>query len=151
VALCAECGAVQDYAMGVDCRFVDGYTDRGYGLVLWYDQASGSYVDLEITTWQVYAVWVYDGKKNSWSSLTGGWLYGPALFPSYGVNRVDVQVQGKTAEIHLNDVNVLVLENMPGTPGHVGLTVAMHSMKVAFDNFVLELPEGTRRSGDEGS
>jgi hypothetical protein len=147
LALCAGCGAVQDYSLGVDGRFLNGYTDRGYGLVLWYDDATGSYIDLEITTWQVYGVWVYDGQTQTWSSLTRGWLYSPALYPSYGANRVDVSVHDGTAEIRLNDVSVVVVEGMPASPGRVGLMVALHAMQVAFDNFRLEIPKGEAPGG----
>ncbi len=142
VSLCGDCGALQDYTIGVDGRFIDGYTDRGYGLVLRYDEATGDYVDLELTTWQVYGVWAYDAKNKSWSSPSGGWRYAPALYPSYGTNRAEVRVHGDSAEIVINDVTVYVLEDLPQGPGRVGLMVALHSMEVGFDNFLLEIPEG---------
>jgi len=147
VALCEECGLLQDYTLAVDGRFLDGYTDRGYGLILRFNPETGSYVDLEITTWQVYGVWAYDAGDKSWTSPSLGWRYAPALFPSYGTNRVEVQVAGDMAEIRINDVTVLVLEDMPPGPGGVGLTVGMHSMKVGFDNFQLEVPEGSPAGG----
>jgi len=140
LTLCDDCGVVEDYTLSVDGRFVDGYTDRGFGLILRYDPATGSYVDLEITTWQVYGVWAYDAVKKTWSSPSLGWRYAPALYPSYGTNRVEVKVTGPLAEIRLNDVNVLVVEDLPAGPAGVGLTVGMHSMQVGFDNFQLEVP-----------
>jgi hypothetical protein len=52
LTICSDCGVVQDYKMGVDATFKDGYTDRGFGLLLW--EENGNYVDVEISTWQVY-------------------------------------------------------------------------------------------------
>lgn len=48
LAICSDCGVVQDYKMGVDATFVDGYTDRGFGLIL--REENGNYADVEITT-----------------------------------------------------------------------------------------------------
>jgi len=147
VTLCDDCGLVQDYTISVDSRFLDGYTDRGWGIVLRYDEATGNYVDLEITTWQVYGVWAYDAEDRTWASPSLGWRYAPALYPSYGSNRVEVAVVGETAEIRINDVTVLIVEDMPVGPGLVGLTVGMHLMEVGFDDFLLEIPEGQGAEG----
>jgi hypothetical protein len=149
VALCEDCGLLQDYTITVDSRFLDGYTDRGWGIVLRYDEATGDYVDLEITTWQVYGVWTFDAEAGTWESPSLGWRYAPALYPSYGSNRVEVAVVGETAEIRINDVTVLLMEDMPPGPAQVGLTVGLHSMEVGFDQFLLEVPEGSLPAGSE--
>jgi hypothetical protein len=141
LAICSDCGIAQDYKMGVDATFKDGYTDRGFGLVL--RENSGSYADVEITTWQVYGGWVYDKSTNSWGNLLGGdpWKLQGSLYPSYGTNRLEVQVTSQggksTLSISLNGQLVNTSE-MPAISGRVGLVVGLHSLGVVFDNFYFE-------------
>ena len=141
LAICSDCGSVQDYKMGVDATFVDGYTDRGFGLILRED--SGSYIDVEITTWQVYGAWIYDKPKNVWGNVLGGdpWKLSGTLYPSYGTNRLEVEVasQGGTSNItiYINGQRVNT-GTMPAIAGRVGLVVGLHSLGVLFDNFHFE-------------
>ena len=62
--------------------------------------------------------------------------------PSAKPTTSDLRVHGDSAEILINEVTVYVLEDMPPRPGKVGLMVALHSMEVGFDDFLLEIPEG---------
>lgn len=141
IAICADCGVVQDYKMGIDATFKDGYTDRGFGLVL--RENEGSYADVEITTWQVYGSWVYNKSRNSWGNLLSGdpWKLSGSLYPSYGTNRLEVEVKsqgGKSAlSIYINGQLVNSGE-MPAVSGRVGLVVGLHSLGVVFDNFYFE-------------
>ncbi|HLO28433.1 MAG TPA: hypothetical protein VK249_04825 [Anaerolineales bacterium] len=141
MAICADCGIAQDYKMGVDATFKDGYTDRGFGLIL--REGNGNYADVEITTWQVYGGWVYDKSRNSWGNLLGGdpWKLSGALYPSYGTNRLEVEVasQGGKSKlsIFINGQPINTTE-MPAFSGRVGLVVGLHSLGVVFDNFYFE-------------
>lgn len=140
-AICADCGIAQDYKMGVDATFKDGYTDRGFGLVLREDD--GSYADVEITTWQVYGAWVYDKSTHAWGSLLGDdpWKLSGTLHPSYGTNRLEVEVKSQdgksTFSIYINGQPVNTAQ-MPAVSGRVGLIVGLHSLGVSFDNFYFE-------------
>ncbi len=142
LAICSDCGVVQDYKMGVDATFKDGYTDRGFGLLI--RENEGSFADVEITTWQVYGAWVYDKSRNAWGNLLGGdnpWKLHGSLYPSYGTNRLEVEVktqEGKsTLSIHINGQLVNTAE-IPAVSGRVGLVVGLHSLGVIFDNFYFE-------------
>lgn len=141
LAICSDCGVVQDYKMGIDATFKDGYTDRGFGLIL--RENNSSYVDVEITTWQVYGAWVYDKSKNIWGGLLDSepWKLSGTLYPSYGTNRLEVEVKsqgGKSAlSIYINGQLVKTGE-MPAVSGRVGLVVGLHSLAVTFDNFSFE-------------
>lgn len=141
LAICADCGIAQDYKMGVDATFKDGYTDRGFGLVL--REENGNYADIEITTWQVYGGWLYDKTNHAWANLLGGdpWKLSGSLYPSYGTNRLEVEVKSKegksTITILINGQLVSTAE-MPAVSGRVGLVVGLHSLGVVFDNFYFE-------------
>jgi hypothetical protein len=141
IAVCGDCGIVQDYKMGVDATFVDGYTDRGYGLLL--REGNGSFIDFEATTWQVYGVWFYNNDKNGWGTLLGDdpWKLSGAMYPSYGTNRLEVEVttQGGNNNIKLF-INGQLINTVtaPAFSARVGLVVGLHSLGVKFDNFYFE-------------
>jgi hypothetical protein len=140
LAICSDCGMVQDFKMGVDATFKDGYTDRGFGLVL--REVDGNYVDVEITTWQVYGAWTFDKTTNLWGNLLGDtWKLSGSLYPSYGTNRLEVEVtsQGGKSKLSIliNGQSVNTAE-MPAVAGRVGLVVGLHSLGVTFDNFYFE-------------
>lgn len=139
-AICSDCGLAQDYKMGIDATFVNGYTDRGFGLLL--RELDGNYIDVEITTWQVYGIWAYDKAKNSWGSyLTDGWGLTGTLRPGSATNRVEVEVTSRegTSNVNIKINGELVKTiDMPAVAGRVGLVVGLHSLGVAFDNFYFE-------------
>ncbi len=135
--VCGDCGLLTDFDMSVDARFVDGYSDRGFGLLLRYDDGSGRYLDLELTTWQVFGAWGYDPESSTWFALGRGWGYAPAMYPSYHSNHVEVQARGSRLQVVLNGVTVHVYEDLPPGPAKVGLIVGFHSLQAAFDNFLL--------------
>ncbi|MBI3168231.1 MAG: hypothetical protein HYZ22_07130 [Chloroflexi bacterium] len=141
LAICSDCGIAQDYKMGVDVTFVDGYSDRGYGLVLY--EIDGSYIDVEVTTWQVYGSWIYDKDSNGWGTLMPGdpWKSHGALSPGMATNRIDVEVETKDGEniitVYINKERVNTLTT-PVIAGRVGLVVGLHTLGVKFDNFYFE-------------
>ena len=141
IAICSDCGIAQEYKMGVDATFSDGFTDRGFGLVI--REEAGNYADVEITTWQVYGAWVYNKSLNSWGNLLGGdpWKLSGTLYPSYGTNRLEVEVttQGNNSvmSIRINEQLVNTAQFAVGS-GRVGLVVGLHSLGVIFDNFYFE-------------
>ncbi len=141
LAICSDCGVVRDYKMGVDATFADGFTDRGFGLII--REEDGDYADVEITTWQVYGAWTYDKSINAWGNLLGGdpWRLSGTLYPSYGTNRLEVEITSQnnnsTLTIHINGQLVNTAQ-FPAGSGRVGLVVGLHSLKVAFDNFYFE-------------
>jgi hypothetical protein len=140
VAICSDCGQPQDYKMGVDVTFVDGYTDRGFGLLL--REINGSYIDVEITTWQVYSVWVFNKEKNTWGSLfTEGWKPTGSLRPAAQTNRLETEItsSGGKSTINIRINGDLVSTNtIDAFTGRVGLVVGLHSLGVIFDNFYFE-------------
>lgn len=141
LAICSDCGIAQDFKMGVDATFKDGYTDRGFGLVI--REAGGNYADVEITTWQVYGAWVFDSSRNIWGSLLSGdpWKLSGSLYPSYGTNRLEVEIvsQGGTSTLSIRVNGQLVnTGQFPAVSGRVGLIVGLHSLAVTFDNFYFE-------------
>ncbi|MCI0554305.1 MAG: hypothetical protein L0287_25445 [Anaerolineae bacterium] len=141
LAICSDCGVVQDLKMGVDATFKDGYTDRGFGLVI--REGNGNYADVEITTWQVYGAWVYDKSINAWDGLLSDdpWKLSGSLYPSYGTNRLEVEItsQGGTSTLSIRINGQLVnTGQFPAVSGRVGLVVGLHSLAVTFDNFYFE-------------
>jgi len=141
LAICSDCGVAQDYKMGVDATFKDGYSDRGFGLVIKEDD--GYYLDVEISTWQVYGGWAYDKSNNLWKNILGGdgWKLSGTLYPSYGTNRLEVDITSKdgtsTLNIRING-QLVRTATMPASSGRVGLVVGLHSLRVTFDNFYFE-------------
>ncbi len=161
ITLCKDCGVVRDYKMSVDATYVTGPSDRGFGLVLRED--NGSFIDLEITTWQVYGVWLYDSKEGgSWDAwhelLPKGYVPTGQLHPGLLTNHIAVEVSASDTKkdtdvinISINDSPVKMLE-IPSGAGHVGLVVGLHSLGVSFDNFHFEgmpiqTPESPSQNG----
>lgn len=156
IAICGDCGQPQDYKMGVDATFVDGYTDRGFGLLI--REENGSYVDVEITTWQVYGAWLFDTDRNIWGSLLpDGWKPTGNLRPSAATNRLEVELTSSegtsTIQIKINGQLVDTTE-MVAVTGRVGLVVGLHSLGVVFDNFYFEgyplIPTDNNSSSQNG-
>lgn len=140
IAICNDCGQPGNYKMGVDATFVDGYTDRGFGLVL--REQNGSYLDVEITTWQYYGAWIFDNDKKQWGAFfTDGWKPTGSLNPSAQTNRLETELVSKdgkdTITIRING-DVVSTITSDTFSGRVGLVVGLHSLGVIFDNFYFE-------------
>jgi len=142
--ICSACGTATNYKMSVDTWFVDGASDRGFGLLL--RENDGNLIDLEVSTWQVYGVWTYNPSLatttefKGWGAITDGWVEG-WLKPGRAVNHVDVIMKTEggqmTLTVTINDKGGRAL-NVESGSGNVGLLVGMHSLGVAFDNFHFE-------------
>lgn len=139
-AICKDCGKPQDYKMGVDATFVDGYSDRGFGLIV--REEDGSYMDVEITTWQVYGSWFFNNDKNLWSYLLNeGWMETGTLLPGTATNRVEIELTSSGGKSTINTyINGQLVSSptMDAVRGRVGLVVGLHSLGVNFDNFYFE-------------
>ena len=142
--ICADCGYVTDYRMGVDVVYMNGFSDRGFGLVL--REQDGNYVEWEISTWQYYGVWFYDkekkGRGDAWGALLpDGWVPSGYIHPAQLSNRLDVVATTEndktTVAIYVNGQLINTVE-IPNVPGRVGLVVGLHSLGIAFDNFYFE-------------
>lgn len=143
-AICSDCPEVASYKMSVDATFDDGASDRGFGLVL--RENDGSFIDLEILTWQYYGVWHFDAQVgNTWRAwdkayTSGGFIPGN-LRAGRGTNKIEVIMtsasSGSSLRILFNGKGARTLE-LPGGSGRVGLIVGMHSLGVVFDNFYFE-------------
>jgi len=143
-AICTDCPIVTDYKMTVDATFAEGASDRGFGLLL--RENDGTFIDLEIATWQVYGVWHFDATKgNSWSAwdksyTPGGWVMG-GLKAGRQTNHIEVSMKstesGSTLYINMNNRAKRTIE-LPSGKGQVGLIIGMHSLGVTFDNFTFE-------------
>jgi hypothetical protein len=128
--------------MGVDATYISGASDRGFGLMIWEDQ--GYYIDLEITTWQVYGMLFYNKKDGFWyfaNDEMDKFLPSRSLRAGRLTNHIEVEVnlKEKNVIIGINGkiVKSVVLKGNPG-PGRVGLVVGLHSLGVSFDNFYFE-------------
>ena len=115
-------------------------SDRGFGLLL--REEGGAYIDLEITTWQVYGAWYFNNEKNAWGTLFDkGWQQTGSLYPGAGTNRVEAEItsSGGNSNINIKINGQLVnTTTMPAVRGRVGLVVGLHSLGVRFDNFYFE-------------
>jgi hypothetical protein len=141
-AICNDCPAVANYKMSVDATFNDGASDRGFGLLL--RENDGSFIDVEILTWQYFGVWHFDASlgKNSGSAwdksyTPGGWVQG-GLKAGRQTNHIEVTLTGGTSlRVVMNGRGGRTVE-LPNGTGKVGLIVGMHSLGVIFDNFTFE-------------
>jgi hypothetical protein len=143
-AICSKCGTATNYKMSVDTWYIEGASDRGFGLLL--RENDGKLIDLEVSTWQVYGVWTYDptiattSPSKGWGAITDGWVEG-WLKPGRAVNHVDVLVKTEnnqmTVTVTINNKGGRTLKIDSGS-GNVGILVGMHSLGVAFDNFHFE-------------
>jgi hypothetical protein len=126
--------------MAVDVLYEEGPSERGYGLLLkWNDEVM---ITVEVTPWQTLAVWQFDYANDEWSMLQGD-LYG-AVKPGRQVNRFEVEVipsdvSGKaTYAVGVNGKKQIILEGQSSSSGLVGLTLFGHATAANFDNFEFE-------------
>ncbi|MBK9925539.1 MAG: hypothetical protein IPP66_09635 [Anaerolineales bacterium] len=143
--VCEACGKHTYYRVSVDATYVDGPTDRYFGLT-GLISASSNNLDRVIyfgtSTWQVYIVRDYDYKKGFLTDLNGN--VSGYLNPSVATNNIVMEVK-PSAQPNLVDVYftinnglLYVLYSQPATPTSAGMGMSFHSMTVAFDNFKYE-------------
>ena len=142
-AICGPCGFVTHYRMAVDVGFVDGQSDRGYGLLISLNE--DQLLSMEITPWQTIDAWRLDFNDRYWE-----WLNGTVglVRPNQQINNVEVVVEpasggGARTDIYIkvNGKTAFVLYNQSAEPGMVGLTMFGHATEIIFDNFEFETDE----------
>ena len=140
-AICSQCGIAKNYKMSVDTWFIEGQSDRGFGMLL--RENDGKLIDLELLTWQAYGVWTFDPTEAGgvgWGAITDGWVEG-WVKAGRSVNHIDVVMKTEngqmTLTVTMNNKGGRTMKVEAGS-GNVGLLVGMHSLGVAFDNFHFE-------------
>lgn len=141
---CRDCGIVRDYKMSVDATFVSGVSDRGFGFVL--REWNGDFIDLEISTWQIYGLWFFDsqGGEKWYTLIPKGYASSAYLNPGLARNHMDVEVFASETDLEKDMVKVMLngkvvkTVEIPKGNGRVGLALGLHSIAVAFDNFHFE-------------
>jgi hypothetical protein len=123
----------------VDAAFVDGVSERGFGILL--RATERFFMTLEVTPWQTVAVWKFDHLTRGWELVSGKWT--GAVAPGRGLNHIEIEVTGSEKGksmmvVKVNGRTPLVLENQPADAGPVGLTLFGHGVEVLYDNFVYE-------------
>ncbi len=139
-AICGPCGLVRNYRMSVDVAFVDGQSDRGYGLIV---RVTDEYfLVVGMFPWQGIGLWRYDFEDNAWiliDDLVSGYIRSNRT-----ANHLEVTVgPGSTAgrssvSIEVNGRTLIASFNQPSDMGAVGLTLGGHDLQVVFDNFEFE-------------
>jgi hypothetical protein len=145
LAVCNECGKHTYYRVSVDATYLDGPTDRFFGLTSSVDAGNNSLnrlFYLGVSTWQVYVIRDYDygkGMLNELQSDLSGYI-----FPTYSTNHLLIEVR-PSARPNFVDVYftvngglLYVLYLQPAVPTYAGLGMSFHSMTVQYDNFVYE-------------
>lgn len=139
VAICKECGEVTYYRMAVVATYIDGPTDRGYGMILrWTDDYV---ITLEISPWQTVGAFKYEFDSDRWEILDGRWA--GAVKAGTSPNRIEVfvtQSQQRRTDISvaINGKNVFIVWNEPKDQSPVGLMLFGHALEVSFDDFEFE-------------
>jgi len=154
---CLSCGLVADYGMVVDVRYVDGISERTYGLVMQFvDENGNSVVDREdfYTEFQISAFTSYYIQNvqvrthfpgnpvgiDSWDQI---W-YDARDYTNagYGANTLGVKSfdGGTSFELYVND-NYIDTVSKPTdefSQGSVGISLSGRRVQVAFDNFAID-------------
>lgn len=149
IVLCETCGAHTYYRLSVDVSYVDGPTDRFYGITGLIDATStelNRVIYLGASTWQVYTIRDYDYKESILKELnTNATGY---LNPSTASNHLELEIkpsaQPNLVDVYfrINGAVMYVLYSQPTVPTQAGLGMSFHSMTVAYDNFEYEELEG---------
>lgn len=143
--LCEICGKHTYYRVSVDVTYVDGPTDRFYGIVGLVDADASKLkrvIYFGVSTWQVYAIRDYDygkGILNELQSNLSGYIN-----PTTATNHIVIEVKPSATPnfvdvyFTVNNGLLYVLYLQPATPTRAGLGMSFHSMTVAYDNFTYE-------------
>ena len=145
VVICEACGEHTYYRTSVDVTYVDGPTDRFYGMIGLTTVGSEQLNRLlyfGISTWQVYTIRDYDygkGILNELQSDLSGYI-NPTRATNHLVIEVKPSAQPDFVDVYftVNNGLMYVLYLQPVKPTYAGLGMSFHSMTVAYDNFVYE-------------
>lgn len=144
---CLVCGVVSDYEMQVDAAYLDGVSDRTFGMVLRFADSNGNnlvdsndyYLDFSVSVYdQYFVVWEYF--NGSWSRVYN--TFDGSIQPGTNINTLYAQSYGGGTEVDLyvNDTFVANIFNIPINTGTVGLAVGGRSIEAGFDNFEIYIP-----------
>lgn len=141
-AICEPCGMVSTYTINVDVSFVEGPSERGYGLVL--NLNDEEFYTYEITPWQTLDFWRYDFQKDEWEWLNG--TTAGSVKTGNQTNTIELEASRNSSgrvdySLGVNGMTPLVIFNRSGKPGWVGLTLHGHAVEVLIDNFSFETEE----------
>jgi hypothetical protein len=145
LVVCDACGAHTHYRVSVDATYVDGPTDRFFGLTALVkgDETNlDRAVYLGISTWQIYVVRDYNYETGFLKELNAN-LSG-YLFPSRNTNRIVIEVKPSARDgfvdvyFTINNGLLYVLYLQPAEETFAGMGMSFHSMTVMFDNFHYE-------------
>jgi hypothetical protein len=145
MVVCEVCGEHTYYRVSVDATYVDGPTDRFFGLIGLINADSvdlNRVIYLGISTWQVYVIRDYDYKNSMLNELNSnltGYIY-PTTATNHIVIEVKPSAQPNFVDVYftVNNGLLYVLYTQPAVPTLAGLGMSFHSMTVAYDNFVYE-------------
>lgn len=143
VAYCVACGKKTYYRIAVDVTFVEGFTDRLYGLMVGHGKNYQTV--LGISPLQYALLWRYDYKKQSGSLINASTenVFNRQVNPGKLTNRLEIVLEPAGAgqadmKMILNGIVSFVAYKIAVEPAEVGLYMDWHSMGVAYDNFEFE-------------
>jgi hypothetical protein len=159
-SICLWCGVLTDYEASVDVRYVDGISERTYGIVLQFEDVNGNnWVDEEdyYLEYQVSAFTAFytdnlylrehvagDPVGANGFNFVRRWDARPITNDTYGTNRLGVVVtnSGTNFDLYLNDnfVDTVSFDGVSFSEGQIGLSISGRSVQVAFDDFTITLP-----------
>lgn len=143
--ICDLCGENIYYRISVDATYLDGPTDRFFGLTALTDITSTQWnrvIYLGTSTWQIYVIRDYDYKNgilNELNANLSGYI-NPGVSTNHLVIEVKPSAQPNLVDVYftINEGLLYVLYSQPTIPTQSGLGMSFHSMTVAFDNFLFE-------------
>jgi hypothetical protein len=157
VSVCLACGdQLVEYEVNLITIFVDGVSERLYGLALRFiDENGDQYIDLEdyFLGW-VFSVnqakwYLYEHKPNQpspWDRITSGDANLPVTPREPNFLRIVAYRDGQRIDIYMNDTMMLRIVSTPPMPGErfvedlpnsgsIGFWVPDRGIRVKFDNF----------------
>jgi hypothetical protein len=159
IAVCQTCGTgLVNYHMELDIAFADGLSDKGFGVLLRFDDQNG---DMMLDREDYYLDIAFNAFENEWSIFVhipdevNPWFRvksGPAgLRARNAPNKLEVTASnnGRIIDIFLNDSRLTKLTADAPQPGEtlieewaesgaVGFTATGRRVQARYDNFLLE-------------
>lgn len=143
VAFCVACGKKTYFRMAVDVTFVEGQTDRLYGLMV--GEGKTYQTVLGISPLQFALLARYDYTKQDWKVINASTenVFNSLVKPGKLTNRLEIILEpagpGQAdMKMILNGIVSFVAYKIAVEPAEVGLYMDWHSMGVAYDNFEFE-------------
>ena len=140
---CVACGTVSEYDMAAYARYVDGVTDRTFGLVLRFVDQNGNglvdpndyYLDFELSIWDQYFIIWEHLDNGTWNVLAES--FESSIAGSHQTNHLRAVAYngGSDIDIYINGTNVWSVTGLPYSEGAVGLAVGGRALEVAYDDF----------------